>query len=335
MSSAVVQVFSYSALIVLASLAGGWLLLIARLTHTRMQLLMSFVAGMMLGVGVFHMLPHAYEEIGSLDRAVWWMMIGLLAMFFLQRLFHFHQHGPVEMEPGAAEAAGSHHHHDHDHDHDHGHDHHHDAVNGGPARKASHDIRWLGVASGLTLHTLMDGIALAASVQVEAEHTTGATLLGFGTFLAILLHKPLDAVAITALMIESGWSARMRHIVNVLFALVVPLGATLFYLGVRRMPADERVIVGCALAFSAGNFLCISLSDLLPEVQFHSHDRFWLSVALLLGIAAAYAIGYFETSGHEHHRAAKRPGISAVSRQDRGRFRKEVAVAQSLLPSPI
>lgn len=335
MSSAVIQVFSYSALIVLASLAGGWLLLIARLTHTRMQLLMSFVAGMMLGVGVFHMLPHAYQEIGSLDRAVWWLMIGLLAMFFLQRLFHFHQHGPADLESGSSEAAAAHHHHDHDLHHDHHHHPDHGAAIGGAARRTGHGIRWLGVASGLTLHTLMDGIALAASVQVEAEHTTGATLLGFGAFLAILLHKPLDAVAITALMIESGWSARMRHVVNVLFALVVPLGATLFYLGVQKMPADERVIVGCALAFSAGNFLCISLSDLLPEVQFHSHDRFWLSVALLLGIAAAYAIGYFETSGHEHHHQAGPAGISTIFQQDCNELREELTVAQSLLPRPI
>ena len=323
LSWAVILVFIYSALIVLASLAGGWLLLVARLTHTRMQIVMSFVAGMMLGVGMFHMLPHAFHEIGSLDRTVWWMMIGLLAMFFLQRLFHFHQHGPVDLEPGAEEFHGTDHH-DHDHDHDH------DVASAGPAQAGQH-IRWLGVAIGLTLHTLMDGIALAASVQVEADQQAGSIFLGLGAFLAILMHKPLDAVAITALMIDSEWAVRTRHIVNVLFALVVPLGATLFYLGVQRMHADERLIVGCALAFSAGNFLCISLSDLLPEVQFHSHDRLRLSVALLLGIAAAYAIGYFEASGHDHHAPRGQPAPAAI-RADSERMCETVAVARSLPP---
>ena len=38
----------YLALIVLASLGGGWLTARMRLTHTRMQLIMSFVAGLML-----------------------------------------------------------------------------------------------------------------------------------------------------------------------------------------------------------------------------------------------------------------------------------------------
>ena len=40
-----------------------------------------------------------------------------------------------------------------------------------------------------------------------------------------------------------------------------------------------------ALAFSAGTFLCIALSDLLPELQFHAHDRTKLSLALLAGFA--------------------------------------------------
>ena len=55
-----------------------------------------------------------------------------------------------------------------------------------------------------------------------------------------------------------------------------------------------HAIVGCALAFSAGVFICISLSDLLPELEFHAHDRFKLSLALLLGVAAAWGIGYLE-----------------------------------------
>ena len=57
---------------------------------------------------------------------------------------------------------------------------------------------------------------------------------------------------------------------------------------------------------SAGVFICISLSDLLPEVQFHSHDRLKLSAALLLGIVTAWAIGFLEpahTHGHQHEKS--------------------------------
>jgi zinc and cadmium transporter len=54
------------------------------------------------------------------------------------------------------------------------------------------------------------------------------------------------------------------------------------------------LIVGCALAFSAGVFLCISLADLLPELAFHAHDRFPLTMMLFLGVALAWLIGFLE-----------------------------------------
>jgi zinc and cadmium transporter len=42
-------------------------------------------------------------------------------------------------------------------------------------------------------------------------------------------------------------------------------------------------------------FLCISLCDLLPELQFHGHDRFKLTMALLLGLALAWGISMSHT----------------------------------------
>jgi zinc and cadmium transporter len=298
----------YAALTLVASLIGGWIPLLARMTHARTQVMMSLVAGLMLGVGVFHMLPHAYAQLGSLDQAVWWLMVGLLGTFFLQRFFHFHQHEAPEALLLDSEASGrrqvpvhGHAHgnreHDHQHDHcDHSHHNHNHAghSHGKPA------MGWMGIAIGLVIHTIMDGVALAAAVESES-HVHGATgLAGLGVFLAIFLHKPLDAMAITALMLRDGWSARSRHLVNLGFSLVCPLGAALFYIGVSQMSGAQTVAVGCALAMSAGVFLCISLGDLLPELQFHSHDRVKLSAALMAGVALAYGIVFLEESGHEH-----------------------------------
>ena len=57
---------------------------------------------------------------------------------------------------------------------------------------------------------------------------------------------------------------------------------------------------GAALAFAAGVFLCIALADLLPEVEYHAHDRLKLSAALLAGVALAYCVGLAEPHGHSH-----------------------------------
>jgi zinc and cadmium transporter len=124
-------------------------------------------------------------------------------------------------------------------------------------------------------------------------------------FLVILLHKPFDSLTLGTLMAAGGWSVRWRHVINGLFALAVPLGAVLFHVGIRgQVDSDER-LVGCALAFASGTFLCIASSDLLPELQFHRHDRAKLSAALLIGIVLAGTVAHFEAVHHNHdHRDA-------------------------------
>jgi len=275
----------YCALVLVASLAGGWLLLIIRPTHTRLQMAISFVAGLMLGIALLHFLPDANEQLHSLDRTAAWMLGGFLVMFFLQRFFHFHHHDSAEGDPEDCDqerpAPVTH---DHDHLH-HAHT---------LADKSAQQLSWVGTALGLTLHSLLDGLALAAAVEAGAQGQV--KLAGLGVALVVILHKPFDAMAISTLMAAGGSSRLSRHVLNGLFALVSPIGAVLFYFGASRFANSDTAFLGCALAFCAGTFLCIASSDLLPELQFHSHDRLKLSVALLAGLTVAVLIKYFEAA---------------------------------------
>ncbi len=261
----------YCFAIAVFSLLGGLLPGLVRMTHTRTQLIMSFVSGLMLGVAFYHLLPHSIALQHSpyaADTSAWWLMIGLILMLLLLRMFHFHQHdfsGEEEVH----------------------HDHHHESP-------SAHSLSWVGIFLGLGLHTLIDGVALGAVLQTETGSTAATGLLGVGVFLAILLHKPLDAMSITTIMQAGGWSVPARRAANILFALLCPLGALLFFFGVDMLAASRDQVVAAALAFSAGAFICIALSDLLPEVHFHSHDRGKLSLAFILGIGLAYAIGGLE-----------------------------------------
>jgi zinc and cadmium transporter len=289
---------AYSAAVILASILGGMIPEWLRLTHTRMQLLISLVGGVMLGIAIFHMIPHSAAQLGpaGIDQLAWGVMLGLLSTFFLLRFFHFHQHGPADF---GTDAATSETHLCSDHTHaTHiaaGDAHHSHTANEQPHASP----RWLGVLLGLGLHTLLDGMAMAASVKAEQLHDHGMLLAGFGTFLAVFLHKPLDAISITSLM--SSASRGQRLLVNLGFALMCPVGAILFWNG-AELAGSMGQVAGWALAFSAGVFLCIALSDLLPEMEFHSHNRIPLTLALLLGIAIAWAIGLVEGShAHTHH----------------------------------
>ena len=77
----------------------------------------------------------------------------------------------------------------------------------------------------------------------------------------------------------------------------------------------STIVLGLALAFSAGIFLCISLGDLLPEVHFHSRDRLKLSAMLFLGVAIALAIEMLPGPSHsfEFNPAAKPAPVQSAT----------------------
>jgi zinc and cadmium transporter len=318
-------------LVMLASLLGGYIPSLFHLTHRRMQFLISLVGGLMLGVGVLHQLPHGYmiaRDGGlGLDWCVRWLLGGMVLTFFLMRWFHFHAHvgmpggddqlaGTADGEEllpqlGQAQAAGGH---DHDHSHDHSHDQHHDHDHSHDQGHHSHGhhhghshapASWLGILIGLSMHTLLDGIALAAHVAADVTHLAGLGqglwMAGVGTFLGVALHKPLDSLSITTLMAARGWPRRAQLIVNLGYALMCPLGVLLFQYGITRFEGQHAAIVSAAMSAAAGVFICIALSDLLPEIEMHSHDRFGLSATLVVGVLLAWAIGFLEPAHtHDH-----------------------------------
>jgi len=292
----------YCILVALASMTGGLLPTLIRMTHLRTQILMSFVSGLMLGIAVLHLLPHSTEILGSPTRTGYFMLGGIIGMFLLLRAFHLHSHGepaaalPMESLPAAGDSVC----HAHSHDHDHVHDHPEAsmAVSKASESKSSSGLEWMGMLFGLGLHTMMDGVALAASVAADVSHGAWLGLAGLGTFLAVALHKPLDAFSIGTVMRKGGWATRGRSVVNVCFSLACPLGALLFSLGVTNLGFESDVVIGSGLAVSAGFFICIALADLLPEVHFHDHDRGKLTLALFLGILLALAIE--NLPGHQH-----------------------------------
>lgn len=269
---------AYCLLSLLAALAGGALPALFKLTHTRLQVAVSFVAGLMLGLSILGLLPHAIGELNSVHRAVQGLLTGFLVMFFLQRFLPFHQDDVAEGSP--IEPCGH-----------------------SLAERSAGGLSWIGVALGLSLHSVFDGLAMAAAVASGAHGHGGA--LGLGTALAVILHKPFGALAITTLMAASGTTGSLRHWVNLAFASVTPLGALLFFAGLAPWAYAHPVWLGTALAFCAGTFLCIACADLLPELQFHRHDRFKLSVALVAGLTAALLIARFGPAGHTHARTEK------------------------------
>lgn len=272
----------YGLAIFATSFLGGKLSVLGKLTHTRTQLVMSLVAGFILGVALYHLLPHGLDLIPGregIGKGMLWTVFGVIFMLALLRLSHFHQHDFSSEARDLCEHSGE------------------------PVRAGSA----IGIGVGFGIHTIIEGVLLGASVQVSAGPAGAGALPALGAFLAILIHKPLDAYSLISVMRLAGYRMRYRARVNAGFALLCPLTALGTFWAVGQLGAVDgsgSVVAGCILCFTAGALLCIALSDLLPEIQFHSHDRLRLILVFLVGIALAYELHFVEAGamlgGEEH-----------------------------------
>lgn len=255
--------FGYCAIIVGVSVLGGLVPLTTVMTHRRLQLYLSFAAGVMFGAAMLHMLAEAVAIIEP-DAALLLATAGFLGLFFTERFFASHRHD--------------------------------DAI-----ADEHHKLTWPAVIIGLFIHTLANGVALASAVAVH-DPDEGALALSLGVFVAVALHKPADSLTIVTLMLAGGARRAKAHLVNGLFAMIVPLGVLLFFFA--RNLVEQGVhgeFAGAVLAVSAGMFLCIALSDLLPELHFHEHDRLQLSGMLVAGVAFMLVVGWIEPEHHHGH----------------------------------
>ena len=270
----------YCPAIFVAAVLGGRLSVLGALTHTRTQVIMSLVAGFILGIALFHLLPHGLERIpgpGKIEHGMLWTALGIIFMVALQRIFQFHQHDFSNEAQALQDRRG------------------HSTATIGASSVA-------GIAFGLAVHTITEGVALGASVQETTHATAIGALPGLGVFLAILLHKPLDAYSILSVMRSAGYRRRTCNIANIAFALLCPVVALgTFWLGAQLAATGGGELAGYALCFAAGAFLCVALSDVLPEIHFHTHDRFKLIIAFLVGIGLAFALHFVEAGAvHDH-----------------------------------
>ena len=240
------------------------------LNHTRLQVYLSFSAGTMLGAAFFHMIPEAVR-VGSAGT-VRWTAVGLLALFFLERFFSFHHH----------EARTSRRRRDRSAD-----------------RRVGHHGRARSMASRASARAPSQPQAPCAGVRrrsgwpcipwreasrwpARSPPISGSVTARHGGRPRRLHrdpgpqagrcpdhHRP-DA--------PSGRPRRYTHLVNLGFALMIPAGVALFWIGTRGCsPVLARLVDGRAPWRSRrGPSSASRLSDLLPELQFHSHDRFKL-----------------------------------------------------------
>jgi zinc transporter ZupT len=133
---------------------------------------------------------------------------------------------------------------------------------------------------GLGVHTLFDGVAIAAGFMI------GPTL-GLLLFLAVLLHKLPEGFAIASIMLATGRSRSAALLAGAVLGALTVLGALLTSL----LAATH---VAYALAVSAGVTIYVAASDLIPEVNREGGPALAWTVfgGLLLFALADWALGH-------------------------------------------
>jgi zinc and cadmium transporter len=282
----------YALIVAALSLAGAALPLCRKPAHAQLQIYLSMAAGALLGAALFHLLPEASEHIHTSFGLP--AVFGVAVVFLLQRYLAPHSHEPpraateTPAEPGADPTHDDQGRCEHGHEHRHGHGH-----DVGHHRTKAHGSI-VGVLA-LSIHSFFDGVAIAA---VSADNATRYASLA--VFLSVLIHKPMDGLSVSVLLMNASVPRKTLWIVQCVYALLVPIGA-LAFMATAGAIADNSTFVGYTLAFSAGTFLAIALTDLLPEIQFHAHDRHKLSAAVALGLFVMWItsfIGHSEGHGH-------------------------------------
>tara|TARA_Y100001934_G_scaffold136467_1_gene164751 strand:- start:245 stop:1045 length:801 start_codon:yes stop_codon:yes gene_type:complete len=241
-----------------------------------MQVLLSFVGGVMLSVALLELLPLAIEQVHSIDQLATSILIGLVATFLITRLFNVHQHGNIDETRI---------------DHDHDHPVHNHVVSYSPEDCIVHQRKnsWIGLFLGLGFHSIIDGIAIGAIFTVNEQTGTFWNFTLLAPLAVMVLHLPFESFSLFSVMKATGWSNRAIYITNIAFGTAAPLGTVLFLAGTSHLAAGTPVI-GIGLGIAVGVCLCVSLSDILPELRFDSRDRLPLIAALLLGIVSIFIL---------------------------------------------
>ena len=126
---------------------------------------------------------------------------------------------------------------------------------------------------GITLHALIDGIALGAGLSIP--HLSTAVTA------AIVLHKLPSSLALTGILLHCEYPRGRIVAMIAFFALATPIGAVASFSLLSGLTGQ---MLHWAVGFSAGTFLAIATADLLPQVHSAPEGRFRNLFALFAGI---------------------------------------------------
>ena len=221
-----------------SALVGGWLALRA---VRFVGVIIAAGAGIRIGAAFFDLIPESIGHLGSMDLAMVATAAGFLAFYAVDKVTSLHVGHETASEL----------------DHE----------------AATHQHIGIIGATGMGIHSFLDGVALAAALAVGG---------GLGVIIAtvVVVHRFSDGIGVVSFLLASRAPASTTWRWVFLVAIAPVVGVLL---GSIIMVPDS--VLGAVLGFFAGFFLYVGAAELLPEA--HRRDSSRAVVAATLGGALA------------------------------------------------
>ncbi len=253
----IIYIFVSILAVSLVSLVGIFILSLKQeAVRKALYILVGLAAGTLIGDAAIHLIPESLEAIGDEKTFGFALLLGVVVFFVLEKYLRWHH---------------AHHGPEEEHLEEEKHNH------------PRHLAPMVLIADGI--HNLVDGAVIAASFLISP-------VLGVATTIAVFLHEIPQEVADYALLVHSGLSRTKALVFNFLSALVAFVGAGAVILLDSTFESLEALIA----AFTAGAFIYIAASDLIPELHKTRDVKRGIAelCALLLGIGLMFALTLLE-----------------------------------------
>jgi zinc and cadmium transporter len=139
---------------------------------------------------------------------------------------------------------------------------------------------------GDSFHNFLDGIVIGLAFIANP-------LLGLPTALAIAAHEIPQEIADFSILLDQGWSKSKIIWMNIISSLLTVVGALIGYYAVGLFEPSLPYL----LAGTAGIFLYIAASDLIPEIHHRAGHTKLYSIIFFFALGII-SIGYFVSLAH-------------------------------------
>ncbi len=133
---------------------------------------------------------------------------------------------------------------------------------------------------GLMVHNFFSGVAIGSGMLSGIE-------IGWTIFIGTVLHKLPEGFTISSIMFASHHRKRSGMVATLLLAVSALVGTGAVYL----VEMEHFPVKQIALAMSAGTFIHVSTTDLIPRISDSEHR--WMPLIVFLGVGLFLATSLF------------------------------------------